>query len=186
MFSHTGETQRRCNESTVREERGRGSGGSCTTLCHYDCKPEENERPSKAAARNHILSDCSAWMAAIAAAENKCGKGMTPRSGVRNNKKKTFGTIVHLLIKQSIFLCGWIFYWDNRSDDMASWQVRLKSVSWLVPLERQRINTSHWLETGVVRWPRTSLEPQPRPSSPPKWPVTHYIGPIWVREQMQM
>lgn len=30
--------------------------GSCTTLCHYDCRPEENERPSKAATRKGFLS----------------------------------------------------------------------------------------------------------------------------------
>lgn len=50
------------------EEGGGRSGGSCTTLCHYDCRPEENERPSEAAARNHFLSDCSAWMAGMAVA----------------------------------------------------------------------------------------------------------------------
>lgn len=48
------------------EERGGRRGGSYTTLCHYNCRPEENERPSEAAARNHFLSDCSARMAAMA------------------------------------------------------------------------------------------------------------------------
>lgn len=52
------------------EERERGRGGSCTTLCHYDCRPEEKERPPEAVARNHFLSDCSAWMTAISTGQN--------------------------------------------------------------------------------------------------------------------
>lgn len=51
-----------CMSTRQREEPCRGS---CTTLCHYDCRPEENERPSNAAARKAFLSDCSAQMGAI-------------------------------------------------------------------------------------------------------------------------